>query len=120
MSAILTLNAGSSSIKFALYAAGDPPAERLRGQVEALGEAARLELGTGGTTEAREIGAADHADALRAILDAVDPHLGGGTIAGVGHRVVHGGAEFDAPVALTDETVAALTDLMRRYNRLSA
>ncbi len=37
MSHVLTLNSGSSSIKFALYAGGAEPVEELRGQVEGLG-----------------------------------------------------------------------------------
>ena len=108
MTAILTLNAGSSSIKFALYEAGDPPVQRLRGQVEALGPEAQLELRVGEAKETRGIGAADHARGVAAILEALAPHIERGAIAGVGHRVVHGGTAFDRPVALDDATVAAL------------
>ena len=112
MKAILTLNAGSSSIKFAVYEAAEAPVERLRGQVEALGEAARLELTVDGAARTAEIGPADHAAGLDAILTAIAPHVDGATIAGVGHRIVHGGTEFDRPAPLTNATVARLSALI--------
>ena len=64
MSLILTLNAGSSSIKGGLYAAAAEPREEARGQVEALGPAARLVVETGAARHEEEIGAADHATGL--------------------------------------------------------
>jgi len=103
VSAILTLNAGSSSVKFALYEGAE---RRLRGQVDRLGPEARLRME--GTD--RAIGAADHAGALAAILDALAPHLDGPP-AGVGHRVVHGGTEFDAPAVLDARVLARLDAL---------
>ena len=112
MTAILTLNAGSSSIKFAVYDAGDPPVLRLKGQVEALGAEALLELRIGDRTEEHGIGAADHARAVQAILDAIGPHVAGGAIAGVGHRIVHGGPDYDRPEVLDDATCTALEALI--------
>lgn len=109
MSAILTLNAGSSSIKFGVYLQADEP-ELLRvGQVENLGPLARLELGTG---QATEIGPADHAVALRAILSALEPDLAGRRVVGVGHRIVHGGKAFGAPTELTPDVVTQLAALV--------
>ena len=84
MSGILTLNAGSSSIKFCVYRNGSEPEPLLAGQVENLGPIARL--GVKGQ-ETVEIGPADHAGALRAILNAIDPVLDGLTVTGVGHRI---------------------------------
>ncbi|MFT6451699.1 MAG: acetate kinase [Halocynthiibacter sp.] len=103
---ILTLNAGSSSLKFALYAGED---QRLRGQVERIGspeatlKLARREIAIGGV---------DHAGALAAILEAIGPNLNGQRLAGIGHRIVHGGVEFAAPAALTP-------DVMHRLEALS-
>lgn len=107
MSAILTLNAGSSSIKFGVYAvAGAEPRELLQGQVENLGPDAELEIEGGAE---RRIGPADHARAVAAILEAISPHLEGREVAAVGHRIVHGGPEFAAPEVLT----ASVSDKLR-------
>jgi acetate kinase len=104
---ILTLNAGSSSIKFGLYEAAPEPAEQMRGQIDRLGPEARLVL----DGMASAVSAPDHAAGLDAILDALGPHLAGRRIAGVGHRVVHGGPEIDGPRALTPELLRRLQAL---------
>ncbi len=104
---ILTLNAGSSSIKFGLYAAGAEPEERLRGQVDRLGPDAKLVL----DGAARDVPAADHAAGLDAILQALGPHLDGAPIRGVGHRVVHGGPDIDGPRVLDPHLIAKLDGL---------
>lgn len=108
---ILTLNAGSSSIKFGLYRAADEPVEEARGQVDALGPAARLVLRTGGREEARPVRAPDHAAGLTQILGALTPHLRSRPIRGVGHRVVHGGPDIDGPRLLDPDLVAGLSEL---------
>ena len=92
---LLTLNAGSSSVKFALFARGEAALVSVRsGQVDGIGSG----------------GVANHAQALQQVLHGLgDVHIGA-----VGHRVVHGGTRFDAPVRV-DETVldavAALSPL---------
>lgn len=108
MSAILTLNAGSSSIKFGVHETGDEPPLLASGQVENLGPLARL---TVKGEPAREIGPADHAVALRAILQALAPVLEGRKVLGVGHRIVHGGKSFGDPVELTPEVIEQLRTL---------
>lgn len=110
MSTILTLNAGSSSIKFSVYERADEPELRVVGQVENLGPAARLILETD-PKQVKDIGSADHAAALLAILDAIDPYISGTGVDGVGHRIVHGGAEFSAPAVLDDAILARLAAL---------
>ncbi len=111
MSVILTLNAGSSSLKFAVYEAAADPVLLAAGQVENLGPAARMVIKSPepGTTE---LGAADHAVALRAILSATAPVLGDRPVTGVGHRIVHGGIGFAAPVELTPDVLAQLNALI--------
>ncbi len=109
MSAILTLNAGSSSIKFAVYHNADEPELLQAGQVENLGPVARLVMKG---AETSEIGPADHAVAVRAILTAVAPVLGGREVTGVGHRIVHGGKAFGSPVRLDDTVVEQLEALV--------
>lgn len=110
---VLTLNAGSSSIKFALYGAADEPREEVTGQVDALGDEAVLTLTANNAEKTRtELGPTDHAAAVEAILEALAPHMAGRAIAGVGHRVVHGGPDLDAPVRLDAAMMARLEELV--------
>ncbi len=109
MSGIVTLNAGSSSIKFGVYLAAEEPQLLQVGQVENLGQNAQL-LVKG--QDPLALGAADHAGAVQAILAAVEPVLDGRPVAGVGHRVVHGGMSYGAPQELTGEVIAALEQLI--------
>jgi acetate kinase len=111
MRLILTLNAGSSSIKVGLYEAGAEPRELARGQVEALGAAAVMEIDAGRARERVEIGAADHATALARLIAGLQPLFAGREIAAVGHRIVHGGAEIDGPRLLTPGLIAELEAL---------
>lgn len=107
MSVLLTLNAGSSSVKFAVYKVGDTPELIAAGQVDGLGPDARLILETA-TRETRALGQTDHTSALISILDALDPILAGQDLIGIGHRIVHGGSQFAAPTELTPDVIAAL------------
>jgi acetate kinase len=102
---ILTLNAGSSSIKFALFEHGAEPIECLRGEVDGLGTGApHLEAVRHGDTIADErldaVRAANHESALEAVLALIEKAIGQMAIAAVGHRVVHGGIDFTQPIAL--------------------
>jgi acetate kinase len=107
--AILTLNAGSSSIKFSVYGAGEEPVELGRGEVESLNAAAHLHVEpSDGPPSDEQIGKADHAAALGAILGHLPPILDGRHVAGVGHRVVHGGVSYAAPQLLDDKVVEQL------------
>ena len=112
---ILTLNAGSSSLKAALYPAAGGPAW-LRGQVEGIGTAPRLRLGGPGAPDIpdapEDIGAGDpgHGGALAAILARVVARHPGVEVVAVAHRIVHGGPDRDDSVALSD---AILDDLAR-------
>lgn len=108
MSAILTLNAGSSSIKFAVYAAAEEPVPVVDGQVEALGETAVLEI----DNAELQIGAADHETAVRAILRGVAPYLDGRNVDVVGHRIVHGGTQTEASIKLDERAIADLESLV--------
>lgn len=115
---ILTLNAGSSSIKFGLYDIAPEPVEHLRGQIDKLGPDAELVF----EGERRAVVAPNHAAGLDAILTALSPHIGGRAILGIGHRVVHGGPEIDAPQAISDglldqlEALCALAPLHQPHN----
>ena len=123
---VAVLNAGSSSIKFAVHGAAMPAALVLNGQIESIGLSPRLRLrdGSGATIEERswDKKGFDHAAATRAIVAAVTRHLAGHQIVAVGHRVVHGGTRHTAPArvdaALIDEleTLVPLAPLHQPHN----
>lgn len=116
--ALLTLNAGSSSIKFAIFqveGSGDPQAVA-RGKIEGIGTAphliARAANGAVLTEKRWEDGAdLSHEAFLGDLLDWVDTHVDGDRLIGVGNRVVHGGRDFFAPVAIDDTVLDRLDAL---------
>jgi acetate kinase len=116
--AVLSLNAGSSSLKFALWEAGAAGSPRLvaRGQVEAIATAPRLIVrdAAGATLEDRRWPAGQalgHEAFLPMLFDWADRRLGTDTLVGVGHRIVHGGRRFAAPVRIDDAVLADLEAL---------
>ncbi|BBE72799.1 acetate/propionate family kinase [Oharaeibacter diazotrophicus] len=113
---VLTLNAGSSSVKFALFPTVSGRPAVARGQVEALSTAPRFRARRTGAaadaTVALGEGAIGHAAALAVILGWVDTMFPAEKIVAVGHRIVHGGVAFDKPVALDDGVLAALDALV--------
>lgn len=113
---LLILNAGSSSIKFAVFAADGATQAVARGQVSGIGVTARLEAwrpdGTPIALADGKVEIVDHAAALTLLLNRLaDAGLTNG-LAAAGHRVVHGGTTFAAPVLLDDATIEALEKLI--------
>ncbi len=115
MSLLLTLNAGSSSLKFAAFDADAVKAPaHLRGVVEDLGGIPRLQAHDAGSNEAgsREWPAGTGRDALLDdLLGWMTAHLGQDRLAAVGHRVVHGGRKFVTPVRVDAAVLDALDAL---------
>lgn len=112
MSVILTLNSGSSSIKFSTYDATLSEETAIAsGQIDGLGGAARLIFKTDGVKQVTEIGKADHEGGLKAILAALQPILGQRPVLGIGHRIVHGGPDYGHPVVITSEILQDLERL---------
>ena len=113
---IAVLNAGSSSIKFALYEAGRDGALLFRGQVENIGLAAHLAAAdpSGAVVAERRWGKGelDHRGATAEILKLGRELLAGRRVLAFGHRVVHGGTEFAAPVRVDANIMAALAKLV--------
>ena len=111
MTAILTLNAGSSSLKFGLYRDADEPELLLHGQVDGIGNTAQLVLCHRSKKTKTPVLAVTQSAALEAVIHALQPYIRDLTIRGVGHRIVHGGADFAEPVTLSDKVLDALERL---------
>ncbi len=116
--AILTLNAGSSSIKFALFEIGDGDQlnSTVNGQIEGIETAPHFCAADASGKILAERRWSDgtrltHEDFLGELFDWVEGHLGADHLSAVGHRIVHGGAKFAAPATLDDGVVAELDRL---------
>jgi acetate kinase len=115
--AIIVLNAGSSSLKFSLYAlAGTDLVLDVRGQIEGLLTAPRfvaLDV-TGAVIAERTWSAAmlDHAGATSFLLGFLERDLARHRVIAIGHRVVHGGMRYDRPVIVDDDVVRELEALV--------
>jgi acetate kinase len=102
---ILVLNCGSSSLKYQLF---DDALERVvaKGLASRIGEAmGRIEHGDGDTKSADDVAMPDHRAAFAVLIERLRPAIGGGTVTGVGHRVVHGGDAFSASVVIDDSVI---------------
>jgi len=115
--ALLILNAGSSSLKFAIYqsdAEGSLSIE-YRGGIEAIGPRARFQVSQA-PDAADQINLAlalnDHEHALQHLLTWLEARHPGRTFRAAGHRVVHGGAQFSQPVNVDASILAALDTLI--------
>jgi len=121
MSLLLTLNAGSSSIKFSLYPLPEArplPAPLAQGQVSGIGAAAAhlsLHSSLHGQQEqalpSRAKGGSGHEQALAAVLSWLEQHLPEQKVALVSHRVVHGGVHFAQPVRIDAQVLEQLEAL---------
>jgi acetate kinase len=108
---ILTINGGSSSIKFALFEAGDSLRRILEGEIERIGHP-EATLRVKGLNQAdnfsRLVMAPDHTVAVGALMEWIEEHSGRDALTAVGHRVVHGGPKYRQPQRVTAEMVEEL------------
>ena len=112
---IAVINAGSSSIKFALYEAGNGLDLMYRGQVEQIGVSPHLQVADADGRPVTDLRWAaegfDHRIATQEILKIAIKLLAGVRVLGVGHRVVHGGTQYATPVRIDDSVITALAAL---------
>src|ERR1043166_7914459 len=113
---VLTVNGGSSSIKFALFEAANVPRRILLGRIEGIG----LREGTfkvKGSDPSdsfdKSVAASDPAAAVNLLMDWIDARIESGALSCVGHRVVHGGPKYWEPQRITP-------DLIKELHQLSA
>ena len=115
---ILTLNSGSSSIKFALFDEESTSERLLSGLVEYQSGGAVLTTRTpDGVSKRMVIETRDqqgnaHGEMIRHVLRLMENHESGSTIGAVGHRVVHGGPHFEGPTAVDTEALDRLQELV--------
>jgi acetate kinase len=112
---VLVINAGSSSLKYDLVDTSTGQS-RASGIVEKIGEPTSVARhSVGGVTYDREESCADHRAAFELVHSAFRDHgpdLEAIALAAVGHRVVHGGEHFSAPVVIDDDVEAAIERLI--------
>ena len=108
---ILTINAGSSSIKFALFTVGGGLERVFDGAINQIGQSLST-LQVQGVAEAvtsdMPVIAPDHEAAAFVLMDWFATRIATDTLAAIGHRVVHGGPNYTAPRRATPEMVEEL------------
>jgi len=108
---ILTINGGSSSIKFAIFEAGDSLQRILGGEIERIGlpnATFRVKGSDKADDFSRSVTAPDHTAAASLLMDWIDERSGREALTAVGHRVVHGGPKYSQPQRITAEMVEEL------------
>jgi acetate kinase len=113
---ILTINSGSSSIKFSVYRGGADPKRLLSGRLERIGLG--LDNGKffafdaeGGPLSTADIPLADHEAALNVLFSWLAARPEGRAINVAAHRVVHGGPHYTTPRMVGEELLQALKRL---------
>jgi acetate kinase len=112
---ILTINGGSSSIKFALFEADESPRRILAGEIERIGlpgGSFHVKGLNPADNLSRSVTAPNHIVAVDALMDWLEQRAGGDAVTAVGHRVVHGGPRYSQPERITPEMVAELRQLV--------
>jgi len=113
-SRVLTINGGSSSIKFALFETGGSLRRILEGAIERIGlpdATLRVKGLNPADNFQRPVTAPDHTVAVCALMDWIEERIGRDALAAVGHRVVHGGPKYSEPQRITAEIVEELHQL---------
>jgi acetate kinase len=111
---VLTINAGSSSIKFALFRRGAALVRTLSGKIERIGLPGTLlsvTLPDGGHAEPSALEVADHGACVPPLMDLLERTPGLPRLGAIGHRVVHGGPRYTHPQLVTPEVLGELTRL---------
>jgi acetate kinase len=111
---ILTINGGSSSIKFALFEVNDSLLRILKGSIERIGlpKATMQVKGLNNVDNfSRLVIASDHKKAVAVLMDWIEKRIGHDALTAVGHRVVHGGPKYSKPQLITSEMVEELYSL---------
>lgn len=112
---ILTVNAGSSSLKFALYAAGEDLQKIVEGAVLNIGQQKGTLRVTDWQTKnvvSNEVVVDDHDHAAGHLLNWLDNNIGPNVITAVGHRLVHGGPIYSDARVINDQVLENLQQIV--------
>lgn len=110
-SSILSINSGSSSIKFAIFEAGDSLLRTVEGGIDRIGSPDTILHVKGSKAEdnfSKSIQAKDHKAAISTLMDWIKKRFGPNVLSAVGHRVVHGGPKYSKPMKITKEMIQDL------------
>lgn len=115
--ALLSINIGSSSLKFALHRADAPPLHGTcvgRGAVTGVGGEGHLLItnGSGQLVLEQDVALDSHIAALNSILDLLKKNFAQHELIGIGHRVVHGGPHYSGPVRIDGRVITNLRELI--------
>jgi acetate kinase len=108
---ILTINGGSSSIKFALFEAGKSLRRILGGEIERIGlpeSTLRVKGSNKADNFSRSLRASDHTVAVGVLMDWIEERSGRECLTAMGHRIVQGGPKYSKPQQITPEMVVEL------------
>jgi len=111
---ILTVNGGSSSLKFAVFTLDEQPQRSYSGRIERVGQGNAIlstRAADGNSTSPCSVAADNLAAAANIMLDWLDERFGLAQLQTIGHRVVHGGAKYTASQAITPEMIDELRKL---------
>jgi acetate kinase len=111
---ILTINGGSSSIKFALFDAADSLRRILEGGIERIGlphATFQIKGPDQADNLSRPVSASNHTEAVGALMDWIEQRSGRDPLTAVGHRVLQGGPKYYKPQRITPEMVTELKRL---------
>ena len=112
MPSLLVVNAGSSSIKFALFDALEPLVRVLSGQFARIGlPDSFLTVTSQNGTEKVSVAAPDHTACVRLLLETLQRDQAGRAIKAVGHRIVHGGPHYSQPEIVSPQMLLALQEI---------
>ena len=113
-SAILAVNAGSSSIRFAVYEVGETPRRQLAGKIDRIGSSATNFVVNDSARKLKaplRLAASDHRRAVSFLLDWLETQPVFASVKAVGHRVVHG-MKHSKPEHVTPQLLAELRRIM--------
>ena len=108
---ILTVNGGSSSIKFALFEAGESIRRAWDGSIERIGLAGATFAVKGSENFSRPLAVPNHTVAVNVLMNWIEERSGHDALTAVGHRVVHGGPKYFEADRITPEMVEELHHL---------
>ena len=111
---VLTINGGSSSIKFAMYEVGDSLDRILEGAIERIGlpeTTLRVKGLSSADNFSRPMAVPDHTGAVGVLMEWIEERNGQDALTAVGHRVVHGGPKYNEPRRIIAEMVEELRRL---------